>query len=99
MFPPLIGFSMYRARQVPREEWHCSCELLRSTTEQGAVWGGSLMDRVARDVMTPNPAACTPTMTLDEVAKLMVHNDCGEIPIVDGSDQPVGVITDRDIVC
>jgi len=49
--------------------------------------------------MTPNPAACTPTMTLDEVAKLMVHNDCGEIPIVDGSDQPVGVITDRDIVC
>ena len=57
------------------------------------------MDRVARDVMTPNPAVCTPTMTLDEVAKLMVHNDCGEIPIVDGSDQPVGVITDRDIVC
>jgi CBS domain-containing protein len=49
--------------------------------------------------MTPNPAVCTPTMTLDEVAKLMVHNDCGEIPIVDGSDQPVGVITDRDIVC
>jgi len=57
------------------------------------------MDRVARDVMTPNPACCTPTMTLDEVAKLMVHNDCGEIPIVDGSDQLVGVITDRDIVC
>jgi len=49
--------------------------------------------------MTPNPACCTPTMTLDEVAKLMVHNDCGEIPIVDGSDQLVGVITDRDIVC
>lgn len=57
------------------------------------------MDRVARDVMTPNPACCTPTMTLDEVAKLMVHNDCGEIPVIDGSDQPVGVITDRDIVC
>jgi CBS domain-containing protein len=37
-------------------------------------------------------------MTLDEVAKLMVHNDCGEIPVVDGSDQPIGVITDRDIV-
>lgn len=56
------------------------------------------MTRVARDVMTPNPACCTPTMTLDEVAKLMVHNDCGEIPVVDGSDQPIGVITDRDIV-
>jgi CBS domain-containing protein len=48
--------------------------------------------------MTPNPACCTPTMTLDQVAKLMVHNDCGEIPVVDGSDQPIGVITDRDIV-
>ena len=56
------------------------------------------MTRVARDVMTPNPACCTPTMTLDQVAKLMVHNDCGEIPVVDGSDQPIGVITDRDIV-
>ena len=56
------------------------------------------MTRVARDVMTPSPACCTPTMTLDQVAKLMVHNDCGEIPVVDGSDQPIGVITDRDIV-
>jgi CBS domain-containing protein len=38
-------------------------------------------------------------MTLDQVAKLMVENDCGEIPIVDAADQPIGVITDRDIVC
>lgn len=29
----------------------------------------------------------------------MVHNDCGEIPVVDTADQPIGVITDRDIVC
>src|SRR5215831_60338 len=31
----------------------------------------------------------------------MVENDCGEIPIVaDGQDnQPIGVVTDRDIVC
>jgi CBS domain-containing protein len=29
----------------------------------------------------------------------MVQNDCGEIPVVDTSDQPIGVITDRDIVC
>ena len=57
------------------------------------------MTKVARDVMTTNPACCTPSMTLDQVAKLMVHNDCGEIPVVDGTDQPIGVITDRDIVC
>jgi CBS domain-containing protein len=29
----------------------------------------------------------------------MLENDCGEIPVIDLSDQPVGVVTDRDIVC
>ena len=57
------------------------------------------MAKLARDVMTPDPACCTPNTTLDEVAKLMAHNDCGEIPVLDTADQPIGVITDRDIVC
>lgn len=57
------------------------------------------MTKLARDVMTPEPACCTLNMTLDQVAKLMVENDCGEIPVVDAADQPIGVITDRDIVC
>ena len=57
------------------------------------------MAKLARDVMTPDPAYCTPNMTLDQVAKLMVQKDCGEIPVVDTADQPIGVITDRDIVC
>jgi CBS domain-containing protein len=30
---------------------------------------------------------------------MMVDNDCGEIPIIDSSDRPIGVVTDRDIVC
>ena len=57
------------------------------------------MAQLARDVMTPDPACCTVSMTLDQVAKLMVQNDCGEIPVIDAADQLVGVITDRDIVC
>ena len=57
------------------------------------------MAKLARDVMTPEPACCTPHTTLDQVAKLMVQNDCGEIPIVDAAEHPVGVVTDRDIVC
>ena len=57
------------------------------------------MTKLARDVMTPNPACCGPNATLDEVAKLMVANDCGEIPVVDATEQPIGVVTDRDIVC
>jgi len=56
------------------------------------------MAKLARDVMTPNPACCSPATTLDEVAALMVHNNCGEIPIVDATSQFVGVVTDRDIV-
>jgi CBS domain-containing protein len=57
------------------------------------------MAQLARDVMTAEPACCTPETTLDEVARLMLENDCGEIPVINRSDQPVGVVTDRDIVC
>lgn len=57
------------------------------------------MARLARDIMTPDPACCGPNTTLDQVAKLMVQNNCGEIPIVDINDCVIGVVTDRDIVC
>jgi len=54
-----------------------------------------------REIMTPNPACCTADTPLQEVARMMVDNDCGEIPIVRSrSDRTViGVVTDRDIVC
>ena len=52
----------------------------------------------ARDIMTPDPACCTTTTRLDEVAKMMVENNCGEIPVIDANDRLVGVVTDRDIV-
>jgi len=54
-----------------------------------------------KEVMTANPACCTPDTPLPAVAKLMVDNDCGEIPVVENkqSNIPVGVVTDRDIVC
>lgn len=50
-------------------------------------------------VMTESPACCTPNSSLTEVARLMVDNDCGEIPVVEDmlSRKLVGVITDRDI--
>ena len=51
-------------------------------------------------IMTPNPACCTVNTPLQEVAKMMLDNDCGQIPVVaeDGSRRPIGVVTDRDIV-
>ena len=56
-------------------------------------------DMTVKDVMTSDPACCTAETPLQEVARLMVENDCGCIPVVDGEDQkkPVGMITDRDI--
>lgn len=54
--------------------------------------------RLAKDVMTPDPVCCRPHMSIDEVARLMVDGDFGEIPVIDAEDHPVGVVTDRDIV-
>ena len=55
----------------------------------------------AGDVMTPHPTCCTPDTPLERIAQLMVLQDCGEIPVVedDQSRIPIGVVTDRDIVC
>lgn len=52
-----------------------------------------------RELMSPDPACCTPDAKLQDVARLMVEHDCGEIPIVEtrGSKKAIGVITDRDI--
>ena len=53
----------------------------------------------AKDIMTPDPACCSPETKVEDVAKLMVEQDCGEIPVVDADRKVVGVITDRDIAC
>lgn len=54
-----------------------------------------------REVMTADPACCIPKTGLKEVAQMMVDHDCGEIPVVENTETklPIGVITDRDIVC
>lgn len=57
------------------------------------------MAKFARDVMTPDPACCSPDTPLDQVAKMMVQHNCGEIPVIDRANRPIGVVTDRDIVC
>jgi CBS domain-containing protein len=54
-----------------------------------------------KEVMTANPTFCMSSTSLPEVAQMMIDYDCGEIPVVeDGkTNLPIGVITDRDIVC
>lgn len=51
------------------------------------------------EIMTANPACCTPDTNLQEVAKMMVDNDCGAIPVCEDANhkRPIGIVTDRDI--
>ena len=52
------------------------------------------------ELMTRNPTACTPQTPINEVARMMMEEDCGLIPVVENlqDNRLVGVITDRDIV-
>lgn len=52
-----------------------------------------------REIMTSNPATARADTKLDEIARLMIAQDCGCIPVVDDerSGHIMGVVTDRDI--
>ncbi len=52
-----------------------------------------------RQIMTPDPASCTPQTTAREAAALMRDNDCGSIPVVESttSNRLIGTVTDRDL--
>jgi CBS domain-containing protein len=52
-----------------------------------------------KDIMTPDPACCTPDTTAREAATLMRDCDCGAIPVVENREgrRPIGMVTDRDL--
>src|SRR5581483_917978 len=54
-----------------------------------------------KEIMTKNPSVCTSEDSLQSAAKTMCECDCGEVPVVDNQQtrKPIGVVTDRDIVC
>lgn len=53
----------------------------------------------AEELMTGDPACCTPEDSAQEAARLMREQDCGCVPVVTDqqSKKLVGVVTDRDI--
>ena len=51
------------------------------------------------DIMSSPVAFCTPDTSLRDVAVMMAECQCGEIPMCDAARKPIGVVTDRDIVC
>ena len=50
-----------------------------------------------KDVMTRNPVSAQPEDSVANVARLMKEQDIGPVPIVQGSNELVGIVTDRDL--
>ena len=54
---------------------------------------------MAADLMTEVLTTVRPDSSVIEAARLMRDEDIGALPVVDDRGRPLGVITDRDIVC
>jgi CBS domain-containing protein len=52
---------------------------------------------LVKDLMTRNVSSCRPESNLAELAEVMWHQQCGALPMLDGSGRVIGIITDRDI--
>ena len=54
-----------------------------------------------REVMSQNPACCTPSDSAQSVAQIMRDRNVGAVPVVadQHSRQLIGMITDRDFCC
>lgn len=53
----------------------------------------------AAELMTTDPAFCTPDDTIQDAARMMLECDCGCIPVVESATDKrlLGVVTDRDL--
>ena len=50
-----------------------------------------------RDVMTPGPASCTAGINLGAAVEILWNDNCGMLPVIDGDERVISVITERDI--
>lgn len=53
---------------------------------------------IARDIMKARVTTVSPSDSISEAALLMKNKDIGALVIVDSEENPIGIITDRDIV-
>jgi CBS-domain-containing membrane protein len=56
------------------------------------------MPALVRQVMTPDPATVTPDATVEDVVKAMREHELPGLPVVDGDDGLVGIVTESDLV-
>lgn len=50
-----------------------------------------------KNIMSSEPKFCNINTSLDKIASMMWEANCGAIGIVDDQNEPVGLVTDRDI--
>lgn len=56
-------------------------------------------DRTVKDFMVKDPITVFKKTNLSEVAKIMINNDFGQIPVHGTKDELVGMIYDVDVLC
>ena len=56
------------------------------------------MAALVRQVMTADPATVTPDATVEDVVRAMREHELPGLPVVDGDDRLVGIVTESDLV-
>ena len=63
------------------------------------VYFASLIEELSiEDVMIRNPITVTPDTEIENAAKIIHYNKIGSLPVVEGDDQVVGIVTVTDVV-
>ncbi len=52
----------------------------------------------AKDIMTLDVITAKPETTVEELARLLIEHKISGVPVVDGNDQLVGVVTENDLI-
>ena len=53
---------------------------------------------LARDIMTRNVLVVTPSMTVEEIARLLVTNRVSAVPVVDDNKTILGIVSEGDLL-
>lgn len=70
----------------------------RDIVQQLARKGAATLDAAVDEIMTTDVVRCTPDDTADEVMQTMTQRRLRHLPVVDGTDQIVGIVSIGDVV-
>ncbi len=59
---------------------------------------GSMHRVKVREVMTADPITTNPEMEVTDVARIMVDNNIGGLPVIDDDGSLIGIVTESDLI-